>query len=450
MGFSAKSAVVQGCLGRLAAGRFSFLYPIKGPFMKCNTRFPTVIGLTISLWISAASAFGDWPQWRGINRDGHSSDTGLLKKWPDDGPKLLWKTTGVGIGYTNVAVVGNRLFLLGDIGDDNNYLIAIDPADGKILWKTKVGKAGAPGWGHFAGPRCTPTVDNDLVFAVGQYGQVLCANADSGTEIWRKDYGKDFGAPRPEWGFAGMPLVDGDNVILIPGGKGGDLVAVKKKTGELVWRSKDLADSIHYSSPILVEIGGVRQLIQLTDASVAGIRASDGHLLWRVARKGSVAVIPTPIYHDGHVYVTSGYGAGCNLFKITAEDGKFSAQQVYANKDMGNHHGGVVLVGKYLYGFSDGKGWLCQDFQSGEVVWHKQGIGKGSVTFADGLLYLRAEADKGTMAIIEATPEDYKELSRFDPPDRSDKNSWPHPVITGGRLYLRDQDVLQCYDVQGK
>ena len=185
---------------------------------------------------------------------------------------------------------------MGDLGDAN-YLIAIGRADGKILWKTKVGKAGAPGWGGFAGPRCTPTVDDDLVFAVGQYGEVLCADAATGAEIWRKDYAKDFGGQLPEWGFAGMPLVDGDKVILMPGGKQGDLVALNKKTGELIWRSKELTDSIHYSSPILVEIGGVRQIIQLTDASVAGIRASDGHLLWRAERKGKTAVIPTPIYH---------------------------------------------------------------------------------------------------------------------------------------------------------
>ena len=388
-----------------------------------------------------AKVAADWPQWRGPNRDGHSADTGLLKQWPEGGPKLLWKASGLGIGYAGVSVVGDRLFTMGDLGDAN-YLIAVDGADGHILWKTKVGKAGAPGWGGFAGPRCTPTVDDNLVFAVGQYGEVLCADAAAGTEIWRKNYAKDFGGSLPEWGFCGMPLVDGEQVILVPGGKQGDLAAVNKKTGKLIWQSKDFTDSIHYSSPILVEIGGVRQI-------VAGVRAADGQLLWRAARKGSTAVVPTPIYHDGQVYVSSGYGAGCNLFKITPADGKFSAEQVYANKVMGNHHGGVVLVGKYLYGFSDGKGWTCQDFESGTDVWRQQGkLGKGSLVYADGLLYLRAEADKGTVAIIAASPDGYKELGRFDPPDRSEKNSWPHPVVTGGRLYLRDQDVLQCYDVR--
>jgi outer membrane protein assembly factor BamB len=416
--------------------------------MKLNVRFLTALGLIASLWISTTSALGDWPQWRGPHRDGHSSDTGLLKKWPKGGPKLVWKATGLGIGYTNVSVVGDHIYAMGDLGNAN-YLIAVSQSDGKILWKTKVGKSGAPGWGGFAGPRCTPTVDDDLVFAVGQYGEVLCANAATGAEIWRKNYGKDFSAPLPEWGFSGMPLVDGEKVILAPGGKQGDLVALNKKTGEPIWRSKELADSIHYSSPILVEIGGVRQIIQLTEASVAGIRASDGHLLWRAARKGETAVIPTPIYRDGQVYVTSGYGVGCNLFKITVKDGEFTAKESYANKLMANHHGGVVLVGDYLYGFSDGKGWVCQDFKTGKVVWRQQGkVDKGSLAYADGLLYLRAEGNEGTVAIIEASADGYKELGHFNPPDRSEKNSWPHPVISDGRLYLRDQDILQCYDVK--
>lgn len=419
--------------------------------MKKNPVSVATLFLVLSLSIQVMAASSDWPQWRGPDRDGHSSDTGLLKEWPKGGPKLLWKAKGMGIGYTNVSVVGDRLFLMGD-KDDACYVIALKKANGQPLWTAKVGKSGAPGWGGFAGPRVTPTVDGKLVFAVGQWGDAACIDAENGKVLWSKDYAKDFGAQRPEWGFCGMPLVDGDQVILAPGGKNGDLVALNKKTGEVLWQSKELTDGIHYSSPIGVEIGGVRQYVQFTDASVAGIQRDNGHLLWRVDRKGATAVIPTPIYHDGFVYVSSGYGAGCNLFKITATDGKFSAKQVYANKEMTNHHGGVIRVDKCLYGFSDGKGWTCQDFETGKVVWKENSkLGKGSIAYADGMLYLRAEDDSGTVALIKASPEGYQEKGRFDQPDRSDKNSWPHPVVVGRRLYLRDQDILLCYDIlQGK
>ena len=247
-----------------------------------------------------------------------------------------------------------------------------------------------------------------------------------------------------------MPLVDGDKVILIPGGREGDLAAVNKKTGELIWQSKELADSIHYSSPIVAEIGGVRQYIQLTDASVAGIAADDGRVLWRAAAQGRTAVIPTPIFHDGFVYVTSGYGAGCNLFKVAAADSNFSAEpRSYANKIMGNHHGGCVLVGEHLYGYSDGKGWTCQDFKTGKAVWQEKKLGKGSLVYADGMLYLRARRHEGDRGAHRGHAQG---LSRKGPlrstRDRSDNKSWAHPVVTGGRLYLRDQDELFCYDVK--
>jgi outer membrane protein assembly factor BamB len=236
-----------------------------------------------------------------------------------------------------------------------------------------------------------------------------------------------------------------------PGGSQGAVVALNKKTGDVLWQSKEFTDAAHYSSLVPVEIGGVRQYIALTPTSVAGVSAADGKLLWKAARKGQVAVIPTPIYSDGFVYVTSGYGAGCSLFKVSADGGKFSVEQVYSKKVMVNHHGGVVKVGEYIYGYSDGKGWTCQDFKTGDAKWQdKEKLGKGSILYADGRLYLRQEDKKGTVALIEASPEGYREHGRFDQPDRSNKNSWPHPVVAGGKLYLRDQDVLLCYDVKGK
>jgi outer membrane protein assembly factor BamB len=397
---------------------------------------------------AALAVASDWPHWRGPNRDGVSTETGLLKAWPAGGPPLVWKAAGLGEGYSSVSIVGDRIFTLGD-RNGSSFVIALNVGDGKPVWSAKLGRAGAPGSPAFEGPRATPTVDGELVYAVGQWGELVCLETATGKELWRKDYLKDFGGQLPNWGFAESPLADGDQVVVTPGGAQGAVVALNRKTGAVTWHSKEFTDSPHYASLLLAQIGGVRQYIELTPASVAGIAAADGKLLWRAPRRGQTAVVPTPIYHDGFVYVTSGYGVGCNLFSITPAAGKFTAQQIYANKVMVNHHGGVIEVGDYLYGYSDGKGWTCQDFKTGEARWQeKDKLGKGSLVYADGHLYLREENKSGTVALIEATPDGYKEHGRFAQPQRTDKNSWAHPVIAGGKLYLRDQDLLLCYDVK--
>ena len=435
-------------LFRLSGGAPSGIY---APAMTKSQSFPATFLLILIAFSSAQAAPGDWAQWRGPNRDGLSAETGLLKAWPAGGPPLVWRATGLGAGLSTVAVVGQRVFTMGEKGE-RSEVIALNRADGKPLWRSELGKAGAPGWGGFAGPRCMPVVDGESLFAVGQYGQMACLDVATGKVKWRKDYQPDFGAPLPEWGFAGMPLVDGEQVVLTVGGDAGDLVALNKVTGAALWRSKEFTDSIHYSSPMVMEVGGVRQYVQLTETSVAGIAAADGKLLWRAPRKGKVAVVPTPICYDGQVYVTSGYDVGCNLFRITSAGGGFSAEQVYANDVIVNHHGGVVKVGDYVYGHSDKLGWVCQEFRTGKAVWQENGkLCKGSLAYADGHLYLRAgDKGEGTVALIEATPTGYKEKSRFNPSDRSKKNSWPHPVVAGGKLYLRDQDVLLCFDVKAR
>jgi outer membrane protein assembly factor BamB len=397
-----------------------------------------------------AAAPGDWPQFRGPNRDGVSAETGLLQQWPQGGPRLAWRATGLGGGYSSLSIVANHIFTIGEKGD-SSFVLVLNAADGQPDWNARLGKSGAPGWGSFEGPRATPTLDGDLLYALGQWGDLVCLESATGKEVWRKSFTNDFGATRPEWGFSESPLVDGDNVVFTPGGPKGAVVALNKKTGELVWQSKDFTDPAQYSSLIVAEIGGARQYIQLTMANVAGVAAGDGKVLWRAPRKGQVAVISTPICQDDLVYVSSGYGIGCNLFKITASGGTFQAKQVYANKVMVNHHGGVVKVGDFLYGYSEGKGWTCQDLKTGASKWEeKEKLGKGSLVYADGRLYLRQEDKQGTVALIEASDKGYKERGRFDQPDRSNKKSWTHPVVAGGKLYLRDQDLLLCYDVKGK
>jgi outer membrane protein assembly factor BamB len=406
--------------------------------------------LVSSIATTAFAASADWPQFRGPDRNDLSPDTGLLQDWPDGGPRLVWKTTGLGAGYSGVSIVGDRIFTAGDKGD-STFVTAWSRADGKPLWSARLGKSDAPGEPKFEGPRGTPTVSGNLVFALGQWGDLVCLEAATGKELWRKNLVQDFGGGYPTWGYSESPLVDGDKVVVTPGGSKGAVVALDQKTGAVVWQSKEFTDPVQYSSLIIEEIGGVRQYIQLTGESVAGIAAADGKLLWRAPRKGNVAVISSPVYKDGYVFVSSFYGAGCNLFKVAAAVGKFSAEQVYANKVMSNHHGGVINVGDYLYGYSDGKGWTCQDLKTGEAKWEeKEKLNKGSLVYGDGRLYLRQEGSKGTVALIEASPEGYKEHGRFDQPDRSSKNSWPHPVVVGGKLYLRDQDMLLCYDVKGR
>jgi len=399
-------------------------------------------------------AVPEWSQWRGPNRNGKSAETGLLKEWPAGGPSLIWKSTELGGGYGSMAASGNKLFVMGD-KDGDSYLIALNSTDGKLVWQTKVGKAGAPGWGGFAGPRGTPTVAGEFVVAVDQWGELICVGAASGKEKWRKNFEKDYGGKRPEWGFAESPMVDDDRVIITPGGAEGAMAALNLKTGETFWRSKGFTDNAQYSSAMMAVIGGKQQYIQLTMENLVGVAAEDGRVLWQAKRKGATAVIPDPITDGNQVYVSSGYGTGCNLFNVSG-DNSFSAEQHYANKVMVNHHGGVVKVGDYVYGYSDGKGWTCQKLQTGEAAWaDKEKLKKGSIAFADGMLYCREEAGnsksvKGTVALLEATPQGFVEKGRFDPPDRSDKNSWSHPVIAGGKLYLRDQEVLLCYDVKAK
>jgi outer membrane protein assembly factor BamB len=404
----------------------------------------------LALTMPLSGSASDWSQWRGPNRDGKSPETDLLKQWPPEGPKLAWKTSGLGKGYGSVSIKGDRIYAIGDL-PDANYLMAMSADGGKILWSTKVGKAGnygPPGW-EFAGPRCTPTVDGGLVLAVDQWGELVCANAADGKEQWRKNYLKDLGAEKPpEWGYSESPLVDGDHVVVTPGGSKGAMAALDKKTGAVIWQSKNFTDPAHYASIVIADLGGTRQYVQLTAASVVGISPKDGAVLWRAARKGNVAVIPTPVVDGNDVYVTSGYGVGCQLFHVTKAGDKFSVKQVYANHAMVNHHGGVLKVGDDIYGYSDSKGLTCQDFKSGEVRWaEKEKVQKGCLSYADGLLYFRQE-DNGTMIFVEATPSGYHEKGRFRQPQRAEEKAWAHPSIANGKLYLRDQDLLLCYELK--
>ncbi|MBI3881946.1 MAG: PQQ-like beta-propeller repeat protein [Verrucomicrobia bacterium] len=420
-----------------------------------NTRTLATVSLFTTLAASALFA-GDWPQWQGPNRDGISAETALLKLWPTDGPKLVWTTRALGGGYSTPSVAGGRIYGMSYRGEDE-VVWALDASSGKEVWVCRTG--GKPSGvekkiGYNDGSRSSPTVDGDALYVVGTGGDVSCVGTADGKLRWHKNLASDFGGRMMSgWGFSESPLVDGAKLICTPGGAQGTLLALDKKTGAKLWQTAEVTDAAAYASVVVAELFGKRQYIQFTGASVFGVDAANGKLLWRAPRPGKTAVIPTPIVFDNHVFVTSGYGIGCNLFKISMAGGKFTATEVYANTDMKNHHGGVVRVGNHLYGINDPRFLTCMDFKTGKVVWENESVGKGSVTFADGHLYVRSEGGKGgggAVALVEATPTGYKETGRFQQPNRSNKNSWPHPVIANGRLYLRDQDVLLCYDVKDK
>jgi outer membrane protein assembly factor BamB len=400
----------------------------------------TLTGLTLA---------ADWPAWRGPDRTGVSKEKGLLATWPAAGPKLLWTQEETGIGYAGPAVVGDRLFIMGGDGR-KDYLYALDVKTGKKAWAAEVGAFYDNDWG--GGPRSTPTVDGDLLYLLGPNGDLVCLNRDTGKRVWSVSLTGDLGGNVPNWGYTESPLVDGDLVIVTPGGGKGTLAALDKKTGKLAWRSGDWTDEADYASVVVSNAQKTRQYVQMAGASVGGVDAKTGKLLWRFPREHRIT-IPTPITFDNFVYVTSGYGVGCNLLELTS---KTEYREVYANNNMENHHGGVILLYGHLYGHSDSRGWVCQKASDGEVVWRHNKFPKGSIAHADGHFYCYAQTD-GTLARIQATTAGWRENGRFKIPHtsksgreyRNRANIWTHPVIANGRLYLRDQEYLFCYDVKG-
>jgi outer membrane protein assembly factor BamB len=421
--------------------------PFGGPTVK-HVLAASILMLSLPLHAAGPAPDADWSQWRGPKRDGLSPDTGLLKEWPAGGPPLAWKTTGIGTGYASVTVLGDRLYTLGDAGETSN-LLAINTTDGKILWTAPVGKTHSDGNKEWTGNRASPATDGKLVIALGAMGELVCVDV-SGKEKWRKDMHGDFNGKVGGWKYSESPLLDGENVVVTPGGPKGAVVALKKETGELVWRCTDITDAAEYPSLVPVEIGGQRQYLLLTQQTLAGIAAKDGKALWKTPRKGATAVIPTPIYKDGLVFVTSGYGIGCNAFKVSESGGAFTVEEAYSGKQIVNHHGGVILVGDHLYELDDKGELRCVEFKTGKIVWQNKSVGKGSIAYADGHFVVRSEGKKGEIALVEASPESYKEHGRFKLPEFSGMPQWPHPVIIGGHLYIRDEDTLYAYDVKAK
>jgi len=405
-----------------------------------------ICGAILLLFSSSVASFAqvgsDWPQWRGPNRDGISKETGLLKQWPKEGPPLVWKTKGAGGGYSSFAIANGRLFTMGLRGE-REFIIAFDVTNGKEVWATPHGKAFHNDRGD--GPRGTPTVDGERLYALGGSGDLSCLEAGTGRIVWTMNVLQKFGGSNTNWGISESPLVIDEKVLVNAGGPGASIVALNKKDGALIWKSQ--SDEPGYSSAISVEAGGIKQVVFFTSSRAVGLDLSNGRLLWEYPRpSNNTANVATPVARGNRVFISSDYGTGGGLVEIKANGKDVTAREVYFTKEMRNHHSSSVLVGDYLYGFSSSI-LTAMRFDTGEIVWRDRSVGKGSLIYADGNLYCLSE--NGVVGLVEATPAAYREKGRFQIPQES-LPTWTHPVVAGGRLYLRDQDTIYAFDIREK
>lgn len=430
----------------------------------------------------------DWPQWNGVHRDAVSQETGLLQEWPDGGPPLAWKATDLGGGDSAPAIANGRIFGM-SIQGDAEVVWALHEKDGQEIWVTKLGSAYEQRMPQSKeGPGGTPTIDGDHMYVMGMAGDVTCLKVANGEIVWQRDLQKDFGGIVPMWSYRESPLVDGDKVIVTPGGKEATLAALDKHTGKTLWTTQPSAEEAEaappaerqageraegrgrrggpgrgpggpkpgaaYSSAIIVEDAGQKQYVQLTAKSLIGVNAESGELLWQYDRPANRMGIncTTPVFEDGLIFAASAYGNGGGAVKLKkTADGQIEAEEVYFTSNMQNHHGGLIVVDGCLYGANGGNGGgflSCLDFQTGEVLWRDRQAPKGSLAMADGRLYLRSE--EGPVLLIEPNKEKFVEKGRFDQPDRTSQPAWAHPVIANGKLYIRDQNTLYCYDIKAK
>jgi outer membrane protein assembly factor BamB len=387
----------------------------------------------------------DWPQFRGPNRDGVSKEKGLLQSWPSDGPPLEWTAKGIGSGYSTVSVVGDRIYTLGNKANKSN-LVALDREKGTILWTATVGQAG-----NDLGS--TPTIDGDLIFALGQHGDLVCIDKN-GQEVWRHNLIQEFGGQIGPWKYCESPLVDGDNVIVTPGGREATMLALNKKTGKTVWKCpiNTRKNEAGYASIVISKVGSVKHYVQLFNGGLVGV-STEGKVLWTHEKLGdNTANVPTPIVLGDQIFSSIGYGRGASLMKLKASGKSISAQEVYYRRELTNKHGGVVLVGDYVYGDTDDSGLpFCAEVKTGKVVWKRERGGKGSgsvaIAYADGRLYLHYQ--DGVAVLVEAAAKQYREVGSFDLPKKNGQ-LWAHPVVSDGRYYVRNGDNLYRYDVRAK
>ncbi len=407
--------------------------------------------LILNLTFVASAADGtDWPCFHGPQRNNLSSDTGLLQTWPENGPELLWTNSDIGHGYSSVAIADNRIFTAGMI-DKQTYVTALDLA-GKKLWQCLNGQSWQASeqqtWAvPYAGSRGTPTVDGNTVYHLSELGRLAAFDVQTGQEKWNVGLLKTFEAERPEYGYSESVLVHGDSLICCPGGTKGYIAAINKSSGSTLWANTDVKDAVGNCSVIIANIEGVEQIITMSQNRVLSFNPNNGQLLWQFpfanARENNCTDV---IVSENLVYASSGYGKGCILLRPQKQaDGTFSVESVWTSELLDNHHGGVLLQNGYLYGAGhESRGWFCLNFETGQKQW--QFDGKGSMTYADGHLYCLEE--RGTMSLVRATSEKWDEVGSFRPARGGSGLFWAHPVICGGRLYIRHSEHLMAYNIR--
>lgn len=413
------------------------------------------ITFIVSAFAAMPSAAAGWPNFRGPNGDGICTEKGLLKTWPEGGPKLLWTLKGLGKGYSSVTFAGGKLLTMGD-RDKKQYIMAFDAETRKELWIAPVGG------GHGSGPRCTPAIDDGMVYGIGTDGNLVCVKLDSGQEVWRKNFANDFGGRMmSQWKFSESPLVDGDKVLCTPGGKDAIMAAINKKTGKTLWTTAAAGlgpngkDGAGYASIVVSEACGIRQYVQMTGRGLIGVAAQDGRLLWHYNKvANSTANIPNPIVRGDHVFGSTSYGAGAALLKLSRAGDGIKAEEVYFLRasTFCNHHGGMILLGDHIYaGHGHSRGHpICVEFLTGQVTWKEDAPFKGSaaVLHADGHLIFVYE--KKGITLVAATPGGYKQKGGFQLDSDQGGPTWAHPVIFNKKLYIRHNDLLFCFDIAAK
>ncbi len=408
------------------------------------------LALLAMLVLAGSSLSADWPRFHGPRGDNVSRECGLLRAWPANGPRLLWTAKGIGAGFSSVSLSDGRIYTSGNLRG-KTAVTALD-LEGKILWQVPGGEA----WtAAYVGTRGTPTVDGGRVYHESPLGQVVCLDAKTGRQVWGLNILAEFEAPNITWGLSESLLVDGERLICCPGGEHASLVALNKNDVELVWASKSNGDLAGYATPNVIEYRGLRIILAMNQKGLIGVGAETGELLFRHAHETRYdANAVTPLFHDGCVFITSGYRSGSEMLRLVVNGKKASLQKLWESKDLDNSHGGVVLVDGCLYGAAhQAKNtrktpWVCLDWKTGQTKYAAKGVGTGSLTCADGMLYMLGE--RGRVGLIKAGPAAHSIVSSFQLPKMGEGPVWAHPVICDGRLYIRHGDVLYAYDVRGQ